>query len=81
MILTGKSLLYSLVRVAEMVYELNLQKKLCVRCVVRTAFSLDWTGILDSPDRFKTHRISHARQDQYSTKEYAYNLLNFINIF
>lgn len=31
-----------------------------VRCVVRTAFSLDWTGILDSPDKFKTHRIPHA---------------------
>ncbi len=30
---------------------------LCVLCVVRTAFSLDWTGILD---RFKTHRIPHA---------------------
>ena len=33
---------------------------LCVLCVVRTAFSLDWTGILDSLDRFKTHKIPHA---------------------
>lgn len=68
LVLVGKSLLRSFVRVAEMVCELNLQKKLCVRCVVRTAFSLDWTGILGSPDRFKTHRVSHARQYLYSTR-------------
>ena len=33
---------------------------LCVRCVVRTAFSLDWTDTLDSPDVSKTHRTPHA---------------------
>ena len=35
LVLMGKSLLRFPVRVAEMVCELNLQKKLCVRCVVR----------------------------------------------
>ena len=51
-----------------------------VRCAW-TAFSrLDGYSGQSRTDS-KTHRISHARQDQYSTKEYAYNLLNFINIF
>jgi hypothetical protein len=54
---------------------------LCVRCVVRTAFSLDWMGILDSPDKFKTHRISHARQDLYFTKEYIQYIKFIVNIF
>ncbi len=61
MILTGKSLLCSLVRVAEMVYELNLQKWLCVRCVCADSifFRLDkefWT-VRTCPKRtgFRTH--------------------------
>ena len=38
LVLVGKSLLRSLVRIAETVCELHLQKYLCVRCVVRMPF-------------------------------------------
>ena len=72
LVLMGKSLLRFPARVAEMVCELNLQKKLCVRCGVRTLFlPVDesfWT-VWTCPKRtgFRTHaksvcneRISYA---------------------
>jgi hypothetical protein len=87
LVLMGKSLLRFPVRVAEMVCELNLQKKLCVRCVVRNPLFqrnsacsgrfCRWTGLLDSSDVSKTHRISHARQDLYSTRGFYIQHINF----
>ena len=81
LVLMGKSLLRFPARVAEMVCELNLQKKLCVRCGVRTLFlPVDesfWT-VWTCPKRtgFRTHAKSVCNE-RISYATYYF----FMNIF